>query len=858
MRTRLISRIGLAFAVALGAGAFAGIVAVHAASPGNAAVNLKKDSNGLFLLTITDPEGIREFSLKPPSRPRYAGAVADCPRTFQSTNVLFTDPLDFDPVMTATITDCRGNAHDLEIPPPVDGLTRSRRLAVAEEEAPAAPKAAPREVDVPVSSGAAGPERTGGGEVSEGERRAALTEIEYPVRELGGCENEVACRAYCDDLDNVRVCIDFAEKNGLIGAADAELGRRFADAGGSGPGGCTGKDSCTAYCEETSHINECLEFGERTGFLEGRELEEAKIAARLLREGAAFPGGCTSKSSCEAYCSESGHEDECLAFAERSGFLPPEELAQAKKMLPIIKQGGAPGGCRSKAACEAYCQTPANMRSCIAFAEENGLISPEELEMAKKVIPLFESGQAPGGCTSRESCEAYCGEEGNFEECVSFGERAGLISAADAELARKAGGKGPGGCTSKEQCEAFCQEPENQEACAAFAHELGIEIGGPGGCRNIEECRAYCSSPEHQSECGGFAQERGLNVSGPGGCQGKDQCQAYCTDPAHSSECEKFLGDQGVGFEGPGGCKNFAECESYCRDPAHTAECQAFSGGDTGRERPGGPPPSSGGGGGAFGDCVSKGDAAEYVCAVNGRGAPSGVETTYFNACHARQHGAEILHQGICAGHAPCSDIADPVCGNDNNTWVSACYAENQGGGVQYAGVCRNQPEGAPGSQGGDSFPTESQEYQQQFQQQYGEQYRQQYEQQLQQQSSGACGSPEECRLYCAANPQAPGCSQQIPQSFIAPDSSTVPQEPTNVAPQDGTLPSDVLQSVCPSFASVPSCDVVGPAGSENYNYCAQCFPEKAGSPGAVPPSSVGPGTSPLGLILAPFIPLFR
>ncbi len=541
MRTRLSSRWQRLAVFAVGAALALGALIIRAEGAGNAVIYLKKDTNGLFLLTIKDPEGIREFSLEPPARGRYAGEIGGCPRTFQSANVLFTDPGDFTPVMNAYIVDCAGNRDDLLIPAPADGAARSR--SVAPPEPP------------PVSLAQAGAEAPGApATLSPPERSIARAkaDLSYPIAELGSCGSEEACRAYCEELANIRACIDFAEKHSFATREEAEAGRRFAAAGGQGPGGCTGRDSCAAYCEDISHIEECLTFGERHGFLSGRELEEAKIVARLRGEGAAFPGGCASKAACEAYCTAGGHEDECIAFGERSGLIPPGELAMAKRMLPLIREGKTPGGCNTKAACEAYCTNPANMRQCIAFGEEHGLIPAGELEMAKKFLPLMEKGETPGGCRSKEACEAYCSGEGHFEECIAFGVKGGFISEADAELARRTGGKGPGDCKSREACEAFCRDPQNSDTCAAFAREHGIETDGPGGCKNIEECRAYCQGPAHQGECGAFAQERGLEITGPGGCRGKEQCEAYCRAEVRRDEFEAFFRAQGAEGGGQG------------------------------------------------------------------------------------------------------------------------------------------------------------------------------------------------------------------------------------------------------------------------------------------------------------------
>ena len=156
------------------------------AGASNASITLKKDTNGLFLLTISDPDGIQSFALMPAGKGPYSGEIAKCPRTFQNTNVLFTDPSDFTPVMPATVTDCQGNTDALEIPPPDDGATRSKRL---KPPAPPPPDAeAPSTVTTPVESKAVTSAQSEDAAATE----AAKAKISYPVAELGNCGSEAA------------------------------------------------------------------------------------------------------------------------------------------------------------------------------------------------------------------------------------------------------------------------------------------------------------------------------------------------------------------------------------------------------------------------------------------------------------------------------------------------------------------------------------------------------------------------------------------------------------------------------------------------------------------------------------------
>ena len=299
-------------------------------------------------------------------------------------------------------------------------------------------------------------------------------DIVYPVEELGGCQNETECRAYCDDEENITFCVDFAEKHNLMSKEEISKARAFAQSKNR-PGNCKNKEECEAYCEDIKNIDSCLSFAEENGFIGATELKEAKQVAKALKEGANLPGGCKNKRECEAYCENTDHIEECVAFAEKAGFMSGSELEEAKKAAKAISSGiKPPGNCKGKAQCDAYCSDSSHMEECLNFAEAAGFIPKEEAEMARKIMPLMMKGEMPGGCKSKDQCESYCENESRAEECASFAVKAGFMSREEYEMFKKTGGKGPGGCKGRDECEAFCNNPENQETCFNFGKEHGL------------------------------------------------------------------------------------------------------------------------------------------------------------------------------------------------------------------------------------------------------------------------------------------------------------------------------------------------------------------------------------------------
>ncbi len=327
-----------------------------------------------------------------------------------------------------------------------------------------------------------------------------LTEadIVFPIKELGNCGDKNECKLFCDKPENLKACLDIAEKYNLISAEEIRRGKKFAEIG-EGPGGCTSQSSCEAYCNDIGHIDECLDYAERHGILPLDELEEARKVQAALRRGAQLPGGCRNKDECDAYCENSEHTEECIAFGVEAGFIPPEEAEEARMALEAIKKGVKPPPCRGKMECDVYCSKPEYFEECISFAEAAGFVSPKEAEMARKT-----GGKGPGDCKGKEECEKFCEDENNFQVCVDFAVEYGLMSSEDAEMVRKTGGKGPGDCKGKEECEKFCENPANQEACFNFAKEH--DLISEDDLRQMEEGKsmmleALDTAPPEVIEC---------------------------------------------------------------------------------------------------------------------------------------------------------------------------------------------------------------------------------------------------------------------------------------------------------------------------------------------------------------------
>ncbi len=204
-------------------------------------------------------------------------------------------------------------------------------------------------------------------------------EVTFPVPELGNCRDQESCRKYCDEPEHLQVCVNFAERQGLIARDQAQRARRFAAIiKDGGPGGCETPEECRDYCEATAHQEECLAFAERNSLLSGQDISRARRMLSLLRDRET-PGECRTSETCARYCANESHITECTEFALKSGFMTPAEIERYRRM-----HGRGPGGCEGRETCKAFCNNPKNLETCLNFGREFGLIRTDESERIRE------------------------------------------------------------------------------------------------------------------------------------------------------------------------------------------------------------------------------------------------------------------------------------------------------------------------------------------------------------------------------------------------------------------------------------------------------------------------------------------
>jgi hypothetical protein len=263
------------------------------------------------------------------------------------------------------------------------------------------------------------------------QEQASLNTIIFPVAELGDCSSAAECKTYCDKLENAAACTEYGEEHGLISAEDAANGLKLKNIK-AGPGGCNTKENCRTYCSDATHAEECAQFAEKHKLLNSDQvLKFRKFHAALTANNK--PVDCHDQHTCETFCQMRSNNERCLKFAKDNELIEDEKAEEISKFQRAINAGETPGDCDSKETCRTYCSQEANQAECLAFAEKFGWIKSADAEKLRK-----EGFKGPGGCTTKESCETFCNNTANQDTCLEFAKRLRVLNEKQVDEIRNA------------------------------------------------------------------------------------------------------------------------------------------------------------------------------------------------------------------------------------------------------------------------------------------------------------------------------------------------------------------------------------------------------------------------------------
>jgi hypothetical protein len=257
-------------------------------------------------------------------------------------------------------------------------------------------------------------------------------------------------------------------------------------------------------------------------------------------------GNCQNKKECKVFCDDSKNSDACLSFAVKYNLMSPEELAVAKKFTDNGMVG--PGNCKGQTGCDQYCEDSTHLEGCMSFAQENGMMTEQQLQDSQKVLTAVKNGLKPPACSGPEQCATYCSSSEHMEECMTFSLAAGLVPDNQKEQVQKTldaikQGIKPPACQPN--------QPNQSEQSDQPSQSIQSE-------QDLQPCDQYCTDPSHVEECVKFSvavgnmteQQAQISVKtggkGPGGCVGKEACNAFCNNPDNQETCFNFGKDNGL------------------------------------------------------------------------------------------------------------------------------------------------------------------------------------------------------------------------------------------------------------------------------------------------------------------------
>jgi hypothetical protein len=359
-----------------------------------------------------------------------------------------------------------------------------------------------------------------------------VADLQFPIEDLGGCEDYKSCLTFCDDPVNNAACSEFAKKNGfykddpILAPTDDFLAKA------KDVLGCETAEACATFCGESANFDACNAFAKSQGMLGGyvEEIADDSVVIDQAQEVL----GCSDAQSCLTFCDDPANQDQCDKFADQEGLLGGE--------VPV-----GPGGCTTPQTCQNFCSDPANFEECKGAVSGNFT--------------------GPGGCNSPEACRTYCEENPN--ECRSYAPGSnGVYVPATCPAGQDFG---PGGiCTPNEKTQEagscsqggkFWDGGSCQDNPPPGVHPT---IGGAyfqprpemGGCVNPGACYDYCK--ENPNSCPSFSPNStrpkdgynpvlyytpGTEVKFPpkaemGGCDSPGGCYDYCKE--NPGKCQGF------------------------------------------------------------------------------------------------------------------------------------------------------------------------------------------------------------------------------------------------------------------------------------------------------------------------------
>jgi len=313
--------------------------------------------------------------------------------------------------------------------------------------------------------------------------------ITYPIKELGNCRNARECYLYCQIPGNSPACWSYGKyrlSSSVLGE-ETRPAKEFDKLSQlsypiSELGNCASKKECFDYCANPINHNTCISFGKIHALTPNNLTPTPKLSSKIISV-AIEELGCDSSQSCLAICGQPSYKAICQSFAQK--YHLQSETKPKKINTSILAAAKSTLGCDSEESCKTFCSKAENVSKCMEFGKVHKLAQENSLNNQNKTR-LLEDAKQSLGCTTFEGCAAFCSQAQNVEKCMTFSKNYATGSSNSKVPAIKS-------CANKTECKSYCENHPSE--CPGFNSTIkNSDYLGPGGCRTEAECKAYCEN----------------------------------------------------------------------------------------------------------------------------------------------------------------------------------------------------------------------------------------------------------------------------------------------------------------------------------------------------------------------------
>lgn len=311
--------------------------------------------------------------------------------------------------------------------------------------------------------------------------------LTYPIAQLDNCSSPEVCFAYCQKIENLKTCLDFAniirsqiETNSATSPSVSDQAQNQKLEAAKLELGCDGKQACLALCQSKENYAKCSEFAKKNGLEKAVVQKFNSNVTQEIAKAAQTELGCDNEYKCQTYCNNPDNKKSCLEFARKNNLIkPPPEMANEEAKAKIIEEAKEILHCDSYSACASLCDRAEFKEKCMILAKKYNLAPTQKPGDITKDNTAQTAPRKNTLCSTEIECRQYC--EKNPADCPGFvpgGQNTDLLKTLVTQDKSK---------------------PVNN-----LSNNSGGGFIGPSGCKSQGECESYCK--EHPQECPGFPQ----------------------------------------------------------------------------------------------------------------------------------------------------------------------------------------------------------------------------------------------------------------------------------------------------------------------------------------------------------------